>query len=345
MEGHRREFLYQNLKRRWNWGVGGGRTVYQRVRGGQGYNPQTSQQVYLIDRERVFLDRAFAQLSYPFSTTRRLEARIGVTRQSFDVEYEQYFTDPLGRTVQGRRQSGSARDPFTLGWAAAAIVGDNSSFGFASPVRGQRYRVEAQQNVGTVNFVQLTLDYRRYLSFHRNVTLAVRGLHWGRWNETSLANVQGGLFPFFLGEEPLMRGYAFESFDLYDCSFFGSDGYFDPGNTGCPEFDRLIGHRIAVANVELRIALLGNERMGLIRLPYVPTEMSFFMDAGLAWDASREPTIKFSRSRSERVPVMSVGISFRFNILNAFIFETYYAHPFQNSTAGSHWGFQLTPGW
>jgi hypothetical protein len=69
-----------------------------------------------------------------------------------------------------------------------------------------------------------------------------------------------------------------------------------------------------------------------------------FTDAGVAWDPD-SPTLEWSRSGSARVPVVSSGVSARFNILGILILETYYAYPWQRPGKGWHWGFQLAPGW
>ena len=48
---------------------------------------------------------------------------------------------------------------------------------------------------------------------------------------------------------------------------------------------------------------------------------------------------------TSRIPVMSTGVSFRFNLLGYAIMEAYIAHPFQRPTKKWVWGFQLAPGW
>jgi hypothetical protein len=102
-------------------------------------------------------------------------------------------------------------------------------------------------------------------------------------------------------------------------------------------------------------------------MPVLPTEISPFIDAGLAWwgaDATacsvftngdecppnfvyepRDPSIRFDRNTIDRVPVFSTGVSARFNILGYLILEAYYAYPFQRPAKGAHWGFNIAPGW
>src|SRR5690606_40485244 len=71
-------------------------------------------------------------------------------------------------------------DGFGLVQTAFALVGDNAYFGFTSPVTGQRFRFELSPRFGSLNFHTVLADYRRYF-FRNPFTLAVRGLHYGRY--------------------------------------------------------------------------------------------------------------------------------------------------------------------
>jgi len=85
--------------------------------------------------------------------------------------------------------------------------------------------------------------------------------------------------------------------------------------------------------------------LGLIPFPYLPTELAAFVDGGVAWTAENKPVLTFDRTTNERVPVFSVGMSARVNILGYIVLETYYAFPFQRPDAGWQLGFRATPGW
>src|SRR5690606_32709146 len=130
------------------------------------------------------------------------------------------------------------------------------------------------------------------------------------------------LYPMYVGDPQLVRGYEFDNFRQQEC--FGASS-----SSTCPAFDRLIGSRIGVANFEIRIPLLGTEQLGLINFPYVATEIAPFVDAGVAWTADQSPTIEFARRSTGRVPVFSTGLSARMNILGYLVLEAYYAYPFQ----------------
>jgi len=108
---------------------------------------------------------------------------------------------------------------------------------------------------------------------------------------------------------------------------------------------------MATASIELRLPLLGNEALGLLNFPYLPTELSFFVDGGVAWTGEEAPVIpavsewfKSTRS-SERIPVFSTGVSTRFNLFGYTVLEIFYAKPYQRPGKGNHFGFQIVPGW
>jgi outer membrane protein assembly factor BamA len=342
--------FYSDLDDRWNWGVGGGRIPYLIPFVGYNFNDAECNAdpfcaaVLEWTYFRQFVTTGVGQVSYPFSQTQRLELSAGATRFSYDIEVDKIFLNGQGFGYDQRRVSVDAPEALNMFTGSAAIVGDNASFGFVSPIRGQRYRFEVEQTFGTVDFTTIVADYRRYFSPTLNLTLGFRALHLGRYgvpqDDTQNTNFffGGPLTPLFIGYETLVRGYAWESFDASECVPNPSQP------SSCPTVDRLIGNRIAVSSIEARIPLLGVEQYGLINFPFVPTELVLFTDAGLAWDP-QSPNLEWSRSSSRRVPVASSGVSARFNVLGILILEAYYAYPWQRPDKGWHWGFQLAPGW
>jgi len=339
--------FYSDLDDRWNWGVGGGRIPYLIPYAGYTLNdPACSAPCdYILDWTyyRQFLTTAVGQVAYPFSGTQRVELGMSATRYSYDIEVDRLFLSNSGYVVGQQRVSLDAPDPLNMFSASVGLVGDNSFFGFVSPIRGNRYRFEVEQTFGTVDFTTVVADYRRYFAPSLDLTIGLRALHYGRYGvgsgQSSNSNfLYGGpLTPLFLGYETLIRGYAWESFDVSECT--GASAA-----SSCPTVDRMIGNRIAVGSLEARIPLLGVEQYGIINFPFIPTELVLFTDAGVAWDPA-SPTLEWSRSGSARVPVVSSGASARFNILGVIVLEAYYAYPWQRPAKGWHWGFQLAPGW
>ena len=340
--------FYVNRAKRLNWGVNGGRIPYLQGFSGISFNNDGTTSIRTL-LQRIYLSQASLMAAYPFSTTRRVEANLGVQRISFDLEEIEYryFGSQL---IDFRQTSLDSREALNFATVSVALVGDNSNIGYTSPVSGGRYRLEVGQAVGTKNFTNLVGDVRRYFSLSRKLTFAARGLHFGRYGNNLDPNPNtASIQPYFLGYETLIRGYSYGSFfdevndGQNECALSALEPGAIAGN--CPVLERLFGHRLGVVNLELRVPLLGNERFGLINFPYLPTELFVFGDAGLAFNDFDEVKFDFVRSSGQRMPVFSAGVGARFNIFGFLILESYWAHPFQRPDKGSHWGFVLSPGW
>ena len=326
------EVFYLNQKHRWNWLVSASHIPY--LSGfAVGYDTLIGGAVYdVIERQlqRAFYDEIGATAQYPFSQTRRFELGVAGTHVSYDVEIERYFFDPFQQVGQ-ERLSGQSPPGASYGQATAALVGDYSVFGLTSPVAGGRWRFEVSPVFGDLNFQSLLADWRRYF-YARPVTFAFRALHFGRYGQDAESN---RISPLFVGFEQLVRGYAPESFDGSECSRDASD---------CPEFDRLVGSRIGVASLEMRVPVLGPEGFGLIPFNFLPLELAPFIDVGAAWTKEQGVRFVFDRNTTDRVPVVSYGMSARVNLLGYAVLEAYYAFP-THRRKGWHWGFNFAPGW
>jgi len=333
--------MYRNSAHRLNWGVAAGHIPY--LTGSTSYAAaanNTYQVTQYIDR--IYVDQAMGLAYWPLSTTRRIEFNAGATRYSFDREIQQALYNGFGQPITNPEiTQAEAPAPLTFFETSAAYVEDNSYFAFVGPVSGRRMRFEVAPTLGTLRYQTVLADFRQY-SFRKPFTLAFRAMHYGRYGRNSSGisgdNVQV-LSPLFLGYESLVRGYAYESFEADECQSSA------PSVSACPAFDRLVGTRLAVANLELRVPLIGVPEFGLLKFPFLPTEIAPFLDAGLAWSDSDSPVLSFQRNTIERVPVFSAGVSARFNILGFMVLETYWAYPFQRPVKGGHIGFNLSPAW
>jgi Tol biopolymer transport system component len=331
------QLIYQNLKHRWNYGASVQHVPYLT---GYYYGSQTPSGLYSqnLVLQRIFIDEAGFYSAYPFSSTRRIEVGLSATRLGFSTQIQSVFYDPSGNPLGQSIRDTSSREPIYYGQASLALVGDASYSAFTGPIQGSRYRFEVTPTVGTLNFTTALADYRKYL-FVRPITFAFRGLHYGRYGKS--AEDTTALWPLFLGEEQLMRGYSVGSFDQSEC------GAPTPGSiSGCPAFDRLLGSRLAVASFEIRIPVFGVPEYGLFNVPFLPLTVSPFVDVGVAWSGGQ--SLSFSAAGTDpgtRSPVVSTGVSARFNVLGYAILEAYFAHPFQRPAKSWLWGFQLVPGW
>ncbi len=108
-------------------------------------------------------------------------------------------------------------------------------------------------------------------------------------------------------------------------------------------FDRLFGSKIGVVNAEVRVPLFGTREFGLAT-GFLPTELFFFGDAGVAWSQHQKAKFAFKTNTSERVPSVSAGVGTRL-LLSYIPLEFYYAKPFQRPGAGWVFGFNIIPGW
>ncbi len=332
--------VYLNRRGRLNWGGAIGHIPYQtaRIRSSivdTTINDQefSARKIEFL-RQRVFVDRISPMATYPLSTNRRLEFTTGYTRISYDLEVESITT--IGNTVIEQQDSRDLDAPsgLNLFQTSAAYVGDYSFFGFTSPVNGKRFRFEVEPTVGTLNFLTVIADYRHYF-FWNPLTIAFRGMHQGRYLEDA---GNDRLTPLFLGYQTMIRGYDIGSFSPSECTE-GS------GPNQCAEFDRLIGTRIGVFNVEMRLPLFGTEQFGLIDFGFLPTELVAFFDGGVAWSAGDTPEFTFEERSSKRIPVFSAGVAARVNLAGYLIGQFYYAFPFQRPEKTAQFGFVIAPGW
>ncbi|HUG40889.1 MAG TPA: BamA/TamA family outer membrane protein [Longimicrobiales bacterium] len=346
---------YLNRKGRTNWGVIAGHVplqlaFYDARRGDRATGQPDTIALQIF---RIYQSQVSGLYEIPRSRTRRWEFNGGYTRYGFGLEELRVLLDPnTGQQVgeeradldPGERLGADFGDDLNLVTASAAYVGDWSYFGFTSPVRGGRFRFEVSPMLGDMTVVNGLADYRRYFWTYP-FTFALRGLHFGRYGPDAEGGNRLLTRDIFLGYETLVRGYARESWSFQECV-----------RDDCPNFGRLFGSRIAVANAEVRVPLFGVPEYGLINFPFLPTELSAFFDAGLAWYSEGacanapsgslgcSPTFEWD-DQTARTPVASTGVSARVNVLGFMVLEAYYAYPFQRPDKGWHFGFNIAPGW
>ena len=212
------------------------------------------------------------------------------------------------------------------------MVYDNSFYGATSPILGQRYRLEVSPTVGSLNFVGVLADYRRYFMPARPFTFATRLLHYGRYARDG---EDLRLQPLFIGQPGLMRGYSYGSFDGSECNPPASNP------NACPVFDQLLGSRMLIGNAELRFPLFGVLGVGTGYYGAFPIEFVLFGDGGIAWDNANEPSVLGSGNRE---PVFSAGAGLRINLLGFAVAELDMVRPFDRPEKGWVWQFELQPG-
>jgi len=325
---------YQNLTHRLNWAVIGEQTPYLTGAYNEGFGDLNGQTVFvqqqLLERQT---DRDFQfQVSYPFSQAQRVDLSTGYTNISFDNELKTDAFDPVtGDQVLDSTQSLPSGRALNLGTASLALVYDNSFFGATAPILGQRYRLEVTPTVGSINFVGVLGDYRKYFMPVRPFTVAARLLHYGRYGS---GGEDERLQPLFLGYPGLVRGYTFGSFNASECKPTAT------APQSCPVFDQLLGSRIAVSSLELRFPLLGALGVGSGYYGAFPVDFLVFGDGGLAWDSQDKPSF----AGGDRKPVFSAGAGLRVNLFGFAVGELDLAHPFDRPGKGVVWELNLQEG-
>jgi len=323
---------YQNLTHRWNWGVSAQQAPY--VVGGFRSGFGSANGALALAQETIIQRQTYRSLqgvtAYPFSRTRRLEFSGGFDRIAFEQEVQtQLFSPTTGRLISDETVTTSLAEPLNLGTAAVAAVSDSSVFGATSPIAGARSRFSVAPTTGSISFTGLTADYRRYFMPVDFYTIASRVMHFGRYGGDS-ENTR--ILPLFVGYPQLVRGYGIGSFSANECTVTGS--------TGCPEFDRMLGSRILVGNLEFRFPLL--RPFGVRSRMYgpVPIEVGVFADGGVAWNSGERPDFL----GGDRTGVSSAGVTFRINLFSFAVGQLDVVRPFQRPQQGWMWQFSLTPG-
>jgi hypothetical protein len=325
---------YQNLSHRLNWGIAAQQTPYLTGSFNEGFADLNGQPVFV--QQELLLRQTnrdfFGQISYPFNQVQRIDFSAGYSNISFSEELKTKAFDAItGDQVLDQSEDLPTPGALDLGVASAALVYDNSFFGATSPILGQRYRLEVSPTVGSLNYVGLLADYRKYFMPARPFTIAARLLHYGRYGS---GGEDQRLQPLFLGYPGLVRGYTFGSFDASECAATQSDP------TACPVFDQLLGSRMLVGNLELRFPLLGALGLGSGYYGAFPVDFTVFGDGGLAWDTNNEPSF----AGGDRKPVFSAGAGLRINLLGFAVAEVNMVHPFDRPGKGLVWEFNLQPG-
>jgi Tol biopolymer transport system component len=325
---------YFNQAHRWNWGLVGGQVPYT----SGGFQSTLSQRPNgdIIQTDQLFIFRqtersASGIVAYPFNRASRIELQGGASQVSFDqIVTTQSFSRLTGAILEDSTETTPIGETLSLGTSSAAYVFDTSIFGATSPVQGQRSRFEVSPTFGTLNFTGVLADYRRYFMPVNFYTLGVRVMHYGRYGNDAQ---DPRMFPLYIGYPWLVRGYDVGSFDADECTSTTA--------SSCAAIDRLVGTRMAIANVEFRFPLLRPFGVSGNMYGPVPVEVAFFADGGTAWNNGEKPEFL----GGSRQGVASVGVAFRANLFGFAVGEFDFVRPLQRPGRGWVFGFNLMPGW
>ena len=263
---------YLNQERRWNWGalaeLEPGVIRYQRSQAieheGQ---PALLQQADYLQRAQL---RAAAVVAYPFSRGLRVEFTGGVRRATYHRDLRSQITLlDTGKKLSSERVESSGGLPTTVGEITAAIVHDTTVFGPTGPLLGSRYRFEIAPAAGQLSYTSVTADFRKYIMPIRPYSIAVRVLHSARYGADG---ADPRLLSSFLGSSYFVRGHR------QDLQYCRPDATRVCG-------DDLLGSRLLVGNVEVRVPLWGIVSRE-IDYGMFPADAFVFADGGRIWSGT-----------------------------------------------------------
>ncbi len=333
------QVAYFNQKKRLGWGASISHIPYRLDYIGFGLEelPVSQDSTIVVENwsrqvVRIFEDQASLFAYYPFSTTRRVEWSGSYSHYSYRIDqFNNYYY--RGWYIGESREKLDAPDPYGLLRTSVAYVGDNASFGIASPMKGHRFRLDFTQYGGELHYNGLLADIRQYF-YLKPFSLAFRGYFYGRYGRDITSN---RLSPLFVGHSMLVRGYD-------DVMF--SNSFVDPQG-----INQLYGNKILVGNFELRFPLTGPKRLTPFESKFLFTEIAFFVDAGTTWDTPPAFSGIETGNGNDRPFsdfIISSGISTRINLFGQVILEPYYAVPYQRTDLNGKRGvigLNFWPGW
>jgi len=282
------ELRYLNQERRWTWGglaeLEPGIARFRRSSAVQ-HNGEAAllRQIEYFQRVQV---RAAALVAYPFSRALRFEMFTGARHAQYRRDQRVAVASiETGEIVDRNQLEFSGDSPTTVGELGAALVRDTSVFGPTGPLAGSRYRFEVAPAIGQLRYTNVVADLRHYVMPVRPFTVAMRVVHAARYGRDGS---DPRLMPSYLGSSYFVRGHHH---DLRYCT--------PDAAQACG--DELLGNRLLVGNLEVRVPVLG---LWSRQLDYrvVPIDAYFFADGGMVSSGARG-----------RTAISSVGAGLRMN--------------------------------
>jgi Tol biopolymer transport system component len=270
-------FRFLNQERRWNWGAVAELEPsvirYRRVEAIE-YEGQSSllKQADYLQRMQW---RAAAVVAYPFSKGLRVEFTGGVRHATYHRDLRsQISSADTGKVLTTDRVESPGGLPTTVAEIGAALVHDTTVFGPTGPLLGSRYRFEVAPATGQLSYTSVTADFRQYFMPVRPYSVGIRVLHSGRYGADGS---DPRLLSNFLGSSYFVRGHR------QDLRYCRPDATRVCG-------DDLLGSRLLVANVEVRVPLWGI-RSKQIDYGSFPADAFVFADGGRIWGEGNKAMI------------------------------------------------------
>jgi Tol biopolymer transport system component len=348
---------YLNNKGRFNWGTAAQRIVYPYpyyfVTEGR-YPPTPGGEPAIYEVRDIFrlINYDFSVFgSYPFSQVSRFSLSAGFRIQDFQrTIYTRIYSQISGGLIAYEKEKVPMPPALSYGYLTAGYYYDTGIFGATSPILGQNIGLTVSPAIGSINFVTVSADFRKYFMPLRPFTLAFRALHLGRYGKDA---EDDRFYPLYIAYWDIVRGY--ESFTQAEFEKEQETGKsFD--------FNRLFGSKMIVGNVELRFPLLGALGIGKGYFGAWPLEFYGFFDWGIAYaqnisrwwggfDSQGNPIPGFNLEDlkptffgGNRKPISSAGIGLRTNLFGYLILGLNYVYPLDRPARGWHLQLSISPG-
>ena len=339
---------YFNYKRRLGWGVGFSHYPYTTGYYTAYFNRRTAADGTVLntyeerlDILRIFFDDITLTAQYPLSIFKRWEATVGYSYQFFrwDTIVNIYTSDGLYYLGQRRGKLDIEGDEILFNsfrirregyiHTGVAYVGDASYFGIASPLAGYRYRFGLTTNFLGRNYQLWLADYRRYW-WRRPIALAFRVYHLALTGRDAER-----FYPLYLGQWGFLRGLPYLSDPNRRDAILQQYGL---------QFENLIGNKVLLTSVELRLPFTGPDRLALIPFRYLWSELAAFVDGGVAF-------FQYGDLGNDEIPmpyqpkwVFTSGLSWRVVLFRSIVIEPYLSWILHKNSRPL-FGLTLVPGW
>jgi len=327
---------YTNLASRLQYTTGVAQTPYFYLSGysetplGDG----TFRTLQSIALSRLIFRQAFAIALRPSNRFTRFEYGINANNVARSVAfYTQGIDYTLGYATGFQTDSVINYKSYNYVSPYVAYVSDNTLFGYTGAISGRRYRFQVEPNVGGLNWMEYSGDYRRYVPILFNfLTFAFRGQ-----SSLAIGKDEGVVSEKYIARADFVRGYDREQYLSQYCGGAIND------NTACSATE-LLGSRVAFANAELRFPLVRRFDLGLLPISLPPVDGLFFYDIGMAWKAGQSVSLKKPADYNqaiERYPLRSYGAGIRLNLFGFALLRWDYAIPLDRPGRKGYWQWTL----
>jgi Tol biopolymer transport system component len=329
---------YANLSHRINWVTGVSQEPYyfyepSEIRVDE---PAPGLNTFVTNVRRLVVRSAFGQAYYPISRFQRIEGSLRVANVDDAVlSILEPYNPFSGFATDDPTLETNNRPGVNYFQPSAALVFDNSLFGYTGPFYGRRWRLDFARTIGDWSFSQITADYRRYDKIAGPVIFSSRLLYFGRIGRDA------DRFRIFGGSTDLIRGNTSGSYRRHECLNANDVNT----QTGCAALDRLVGTQVGIASGEVRFPIL-TPAMHFVPQGFPPIEGALFYDIGLVWDEGS--TIRWNREAGDdpvkvRTPLRAWGASLRTNLFGFAIARLDYTIPQNRRGVGGLWTLSLGP--